>query len=211
MASILIFVKIVQGDYREWSEQRDADHTADEAFARNDFFHIPVCFVSLFVSFVPEQFVVGTEKEQVIGVRLVVHGEAGPVGIVVLEIVPLLLRLSLVSERGAFDPRELAMELGVEFMEAGLFEQIAAHLHHTVRPDTVDGVEDAFGDGGFGASFSRHGETIMAHSANRKSYAVRARCSQRAQGDGLLVSNNGNDAALQRWGYGCILARLLPP
>ena len=92
------------------------------------------------------------------------------------------------------------MELGVEFMEVGLFEQIAAHLHHTVRPDTVDGVEDAFGDGGFGASFSRHGETIMAHSANRKSYAVRARCSQRAQGDGLLVSNNGNDAALQRWG-----------
>jgi hypothetical protein len=83
------------------------------------------------------------------------------------------------------------MELGVEFMEVGLFEQIAAHLHHTVRPDTVDGVEDGFGDGGFGASFSRHGETIMAHSANRKSYAGRARCSQRPQGDGLLVSNNG--------------------
>jgi len=88
------------------------------------------------------------------------------------------------------------MELGVEFMEVGLFEQIAAHLHHTVRPDTIDGVEDGFWDGVFGASFSRHGETIMAHSANRKSDAVRARCSQRPQGMGcwfrIMGTNSGS-------------------
>src|SRR5260370_9649772 len=56
MASILIFVKIVQGDYREWIEQRDADPTADQPFSRNDFFHTPFCFVTLFGGFVPERF-----------------------------------------------------------------------------------------------------------------------------------------------------------
>jgi len=101
--------------------------------ASDNFFFIRVSFGRLFgLSFIAEEFIVRADKEQMVGVCSVVDGQVvGPIRVVRIPIIfarPPLLWLLFVTERGAFDAREAAMEFGVEFMEVRVFDEIVANL-----------------------------------------------------------------------------------
>jgi hypothetical protein len=119
-----------------------AHDTADETLASDAFFRLGVFFVGLFgLRFIAEELVVRADAEQVVGVRIVVNGwVVGPAGIPILFPRSLLLRPTFVTQRGALDAREAAMELGVEVMKVRVVDEIGVNLDDTVRPDTLDSV-----------------------------------------------------------------------
>jgi hypothetical protein len=85
-------------------------------------------------------------EAQVVGVGVVVNGWlVGPAGIPIAFPRSLLLRSTFVTQRGALDAREAAMELGVELMKVRVFDEIGVNLDDTVRPDTLDSARICFG------------------------------------------------------------------
>jgi hypothetical protein len=139
MASPLVFVEAVQPHDGEPSEKGDAHDTANETLASDAFFRLGVFFVGLFgVRFVAEELVVRADEEQVVGVSIVVNGwVVAPAGIPIVFPRSLLLRPTLVTQRGALDAREAAMELRVGLIKVRVVDEIGVNLDDTVRPETL--------------------------------------------------------------------------